>query len=325
MSAFIDQERGRFGVEPICDVLDVSASAYYRRAAGPPSARAARDERTVELIRDAHRDNYEAYGSRRMWKALRREGHEVARCTVERLMTREGIRGAKRRGKPVTTTVRAAGSPKAPDLLRRDFTASRPDERWVADFTYLRCWEGTVFFSFVLDVHSRRIVGWQFASHMRTSLVQDALDMAVGLRRPDPDQLLIFHSDHGSQYCSESFTDALDDYGLTRSLGSVGDALDNAMAESFVDTFKTELYTDRVWKTRSELEFAIVEYVAWYNDRRLHSSLGDIPPAEHEHAYHEATRAQVAAVKLCALPLISEHAGGGSSARDAVGVNHLHL
>jgi transposase InsO family protein len=152
----------------------------------------------------------------------------------------------------------------------------------VADFTYIRCWEGVVFFSFVLDVYSRMIVGWQFAAHMRTSLVGDALDMAVSARQPNPDDLLIHHSDRGSQYTSADFTDALDDHGILASLGSTGDAYDNAMAESFVDTFKTELVSDRVWRSRSQLELAIVAWVGWYNGARLHSSLGDVPPTEFE-------------------------------------------
>lgn len=156
-------------------------------------------------------------------------------------------------------------------------TAPRSDP-----YTYIRCWEGVVFFSFVLDVYSRRLVGWQFAGHMRTELVQDALDMAVFARDVDPGGVLIHHSDRGSQYTSADFTDALVDHGLLASLGSVGDAYDNAMAESFVDTFKTELVADRVWRTRSALELAIVEWVGWYNHRRLHSSLGDVPPSEFE-------------------------------------------
>ena len=195
-----------------------------------------------------------AYGSRRMWKALRRAGEDVGRGHVERLMSTNGICGAKRRGKPWRTTIAGDDAMQSPDLVNRDFTASAPNRTWVADFTYIRCWEGVVFFSFVLDVFSRRLVGWQFAGHMRTELVQDALDMAVAARRVDPDGLLIHHSDRGSQYTSAQFNDALADHGLLASLGSVGDCFDNAMAESFVDSFKTELIADRPWRTRSELE-----------------------------------------------------------------------
>jgi len=248
VSAFIDDQRAGFGVELICQALNVSASAYYQRATGKRSARVLEDERLLAVIRTTHKACYEAYGSRRMWKALRRAGETAPRCQVERLMAANGICGAKRRGRPWRTTIPGPEGARSPDLVNRDFTALAPDRCWVADFTYIRCWEGVVFFSFVLDVYSRMIVGWQFAGHMRTSLVGDALDMAVAARQPNEDGLLIHHSDRGSQYTSADFTDALDDHGILASLGSVGDAYDNAMAESFVDTFKTELVADRVWR-----------------------------------------------------------------------------
>jgi putative transposase len=282
VSAFIDERRCDFGVELICRTLEVSASAYYQRATGQRSPRVVEDERLLGVIRRVHAANYEAYGSRRMWKALRRQGEDIGRGHVERLMAANGICGAKRRGKPWRTTIPGVDAARSPDLVNRDFTASAPNRTWVADFTYIRCWEGVVYFSFVLDVYSRRLVGWQFASHMRTELVQDALDMAVAARRVDRDGVLVHHSDRGSQYTSAQFNDALHDHGLLASLGSVGDAYDNAMAESFVDTFKTELVADRPWRSRSELELAIVEWVGWYNHHRLHSSLGDVPPSEFE-------------------------------------------
>jgi putative transposase len=282
VSAFIDERRCDFGVELICHTLGVSASSYYERATGRRSARAVEDERLLEVIKKTHAANYEAYGSRRMWKQLRRQGETAPRCRVERLMAANDIVGAKRRGRPWRTTVQGAEPVASPDLLDRDFSAIRSDEKWCADFTYIRCWEGVVFFSFVIDCYSRMIVGWQFAGHMRTALVHDALDMAVAARRPDEDQLLIHHSDRGSQYTSAQFTDALADHGLLASLGSTGDAYDNSMAESFVDTFKTELVADRPWRTRSDLELAIVAWVGWYNHQRLHSSLGDVPPSEFE-------------------------------------------
>ena len=197
-------------------------------------------------------------------------------------MRAHDIQGAKRRGKPWRTTITDASATRAPDRVNRDFTATRPDELWVADFTYLRCWEGVVFFSFVIDVFSRRVVGWQFASHMRTDLVLDALRMALTRRQAGADIELVHHSDAGSQYTSYDFNEALDDHGVLASIGSVGDAYDNAMAESFVDTFKTELISDRVWRTQTQLELAIVEWVSWFNNDRLHESLGDIPPAEIE-------------------------------------------
>jgi putative transposase len=285
VSAFIDEHRERFGVEPICRSLGVSASAYYQRASGERSQRAVEDERLLARIRKIHHDNYEAYGSRRTWKALLRAGEQVGRGRVERLMRQHGIQGAKRRGKPWRTTRPDPTAHRRPDLVNRDFTATRPDELWVSDFTYGRCWEGVVFFSFVIDVYSRKIVGWQFASHMRTSLVLDALRMALAHRRHGADVALVAHSDRGSQYTSSDYTQTLDDHGVLASVGSTGDAYDNALAESFVDSFKTELISDRVWRTRSQLELAIVEWVAWFNTDRLHGALGDIPPAEFEALY----------------------------------------
>jgi len=282
VSAFIDQERERFAVELICRTLGVSQSAYYERRGGQRSARAVEDERLLARIEELHEANYCAYGYRRMWKALGRAGEDVGRDRVRRLMAANDIQGAKRRGKPWRTTISDPTAHRAPDLVQRDFSAACPDALWVADFTYLRCWEGVVFFSFVIDAYSRRIVGWQFASHMRTDLVLDALRMALTRRAAGADVRLVHHSDAGSQYTSYAFAQVLDDHGVLASIGSVGDAYDNAMAESFVDSFKTELIADRVWRTRTQLELAIVEYVGWFNNDRLHESLGDLPPAEFE-------------------------------------------
>jgi putative transposase len=290
VSAFIDEHRARFGVEPICRVLGVSASAYYQRAKGEQSARAVEDQRLLERIRELHAANYYAYGSRRMWKALCRAGEPVGRGRVERLMRVHGIQGAKRRGKPWRTTSPDPLAQRRPDLVQRDFTAEAPNRLWVADLTYLRCWEGVVFFAFILDAHSRRIVGWQFAGHMRTELVLDALRMAIHQRGHGADVELVHHGDRGSQYTSIAYSDTLAEHGILASVGSVGDAYDNALAESFVDSFKTELIADRVWRSRSQLELAIVEYVAWFNSIRLHESLGDLPPAEFEAQYAPQTR-----------------------------------
>ena len=285
MSRYIDAHRGRFGVEPICRVLGVSASAYYHRTGGERSARVIEDERLLGIIGKLHAVNYYAYGYRRMWKTLLRAGEHVGRDHVKRLMREAGIQGAKRRGRPWRTTIADPAASRSPDLVMRDFTASRPDALWLADFTYLRCWEGLVFFSFVIDAFSRRIVGWQFAGHMRTDLVLDALRMALTRRQAGAEVQLIHHSDAGSQYTSFAFNQVLDDHGVLASIGTVGDAYDNAMAESFVDSFKTELIRDRVWQTRSQLELAIVEWVAWFNNDRLHESLDDRPPAEMEALY----------------------------------------
>jgi putative transposase len=282
VSVFIDEHRDRFGVEPICRVLGVSASAYYYRARGERSLRQLEDERLLDRIREVHAANYEAYGYRRTWKALLRAGESVPRCQVQRLMRTNGIQGAKRRGKPWRTTKPDPNAQRRPDLVQRQFTAVAPDRLWAGDLTYLRCWEGVVYLSFVIDVFSRRVVGWQLASHMRTSLVLDALAMAVGTRRPGADFQLVAHTDRGSQYTSGLYTQTLDDHEIVGSVGTVGDALDNAVAESFVDTLKTELIADRVWQTKSQLELAIVEYLGWFNHARLHSALGDIPPVEYE-------------------------------------------
>ena len=291
MSAFVAAHRERFGVEPICSILGVSASAYYERATGRRSVRSIDDERLLARISELHEANYAAYGYRRTWKALLRGGEDVGRDRVKRLMRQNAIQGAKRRGKPWRTTKADPTARRPADLVERDFAASRPDELWFADFTYLRCWEGLVFFAFVIDAYSRRIVGWQFASHMRTTLVLDALRMALHQRAQGADVELVHHSDAGSQYTSIDYTQALDDHRVLGSIGSVGDAYDNAVAESFVDSFKTELITDRTWATRSQLELAVLEYVAWFNNERLHEALDDRPPREVEELYAAKDRA----------------------------------
>jgi putative transposase len=290
VSAFIDMHRDQLGVEPICQTLDVSASAYYQRATGERSARALADERLTGRIRDVHDKNYECYGYRRVHAQLVRDGEQAGRDQVARLMRSAGIEGAKRRGKPWRTTIADPEAQRASDLVDRDFTAPAPDRLWVGDFTYLRTWEGRSFFSFIIDVFSRMIVGWQIARHMRTSLVLDALRMALAIRQPGANFQLVAHTDNGSQYVSEDYTQQLDDANVLASVGSVGDCYDNALAESFVDSYKTELIADRVWRTHAQLELATVDYVAWFNTRRLHSSLGNRPPIEHEQR-HVATLA----------------------------------
>jgi putative transposase len=199
VSAFIDARRERFGVEFICQTLGVSASAYYRRATGERSARAVADERLLPVIREVHAASYSAYGYRRTWKALGRAGEHAPRCQVQRLMREHGIVGAKRRGRHWPTTIADHDALRPADLVERDFTAQAPDRLWVCDFTRLRCWEGVVYFTFVIDVYSRRIVGWQLASHMRTTLVLDALRMALAMRAAGADVKLVHHSDAGSQ------------------------------------------------------------------------------------------------------------------------------
>jgi putative transposase len=285
VSSYIEEHRERFGVEPICRALEVSASAYYERAKGRRSVRSLEDERLLTRIREVHERNYCAYGYRRMWIALRREGEEVGRGRVQRLMRQAGIQGAKRRGKAWRTTKPDPLAHRRPDLVERDFSADGPNQLWVADLSYLRCWEGNLFFAFVIDAFSRKVVGWQLAPHMRTDLVLDALRMALAQREAGADVELVHHSDRGSQYTSIDYTQTLDDHGVLASVGSVGDAYDNAMAESFVDSFKTELITDRSWRSRIQLELAVVEYIAWFNNDRLHESLGDRSPVEFENLY----------------------------------------
>lgn len=287
MSAFICQQKAAgFAVELICHTIGVSRSAHYARQDAEPSARAVRDAELVEMIRRVHRANFSAYGYRKLHLALKREGVEdVGRDRVKRLMRAHGIQGAKRRGKPWRTTIVDPDAARRPDLVERDFTAERPDALYVADFTHLRCWEGVVYLAFVIDVYSRRVVGWQLTSHMRASLVCDALRMATCTRPRGADVQLVHHSDRGSQYTSSDFEQVLDDHDVLQSVGSVGDAYDNALAESFVDTIKTELIRDRVWRTKSDLELGVVEYLGWFNSSRLHASLGDIPPAEYEALY----------------------------------------
>jgi putative transposase len=289
VSRYIDEYRGRFGVEPICPTLGVSASAYYQRKTGERSERAVEDERLTARIRELHEANYFAYGYRRMWKALKRAGETVGRGRVQRLMRAHGIQGAKRRGRPWRTTRPDPRAQRRPDLVQRDFSAGAPNELWVADLSYLRCWEGLVFFAFVLDAYCRKVVGWQLAAHIRSALVLDALKMALWQRGPGADIQLVHHGDRGSQYTSIDYTQTLADHGVLASVGSVGDAYDNALDESFVDSFKAELIADRVWRTRAQLELAVVEYIGWFNDSRLHQALGDLPPSEFERLSQTST------------------------------------
>jgi putative transposase len=222
-------------------------------------------------------------GSRRVWKALRRQGEQAPRCRVERLMRVHGLRGAQP-GKRRWLTVADETAPRPADLVERRFTAERANQLWVCDLTYLKTREGFVYLAFVKDVFSRMIVGWQTATHLRTDLVLDALEMAVHLRRPGAGEL-VAHTDRGSQYTSFRYTQRLADLGIAASVGSIADAYDNAMAESFVGTLKTELVAGRVFATRFEAEIAVVEYLGWFNHTRLHETLGDLPPAEFENLY----------------------------------------
>jgi putative transposase len=271
VSAFIDAHQDRFGVEPICREIEVSASAYWARKTRPPSARAIRDEYLLRAIRRIHGASGGVYGQLKVWDELLDENITVARCTVERLMRRNGIEGI-RNGKTRRTTLPGPNPVAADDLVRRNFTADRPDAVWLSDFTYIRTWEGWSYLSVVLDVHTRRMVGWQLASHMRQSLVTDALEMAIASRR-EREAATIAHSDNGSQYTSYEYTERLKRAGIAPSRGRTGTALDNAMAESIMSTLKRELTKRYIWRTRLDLELALVTYIGWYNSRRKHRSL----------------------------------------------------
>ncbi|WP_433337571.1 IS3 family transposase [Spirillospora sp. CA-294931] len=285
----VDHLRDRFGVEPVCQVLGLCPGTYYGRKRRPPSARAQRDAVLIEQITDVYEANYGVYGARRVHKQLQRQGVQVARCTVERLMRQHDLEGV-RRGSKRRTTVVDTSAPRPPDLVNRHFTANRPDQLWLADITYVRTWEGWVYMAFVLDAYSRRIVGWQLADHLRTDLPLDALEMAMWQRdrdRPPSRQRpergsLIHHSDRGCQYTSFRYATHLADLGVMASVGSVADSYDNAMAEALNGTFKAELIHRQTWRTRDQVECAIVEWIGWYNHRRLHSSIGNVPPTEYE-------------------------------------------
>jgi len=255
----------------MCREIEASASAYRARKTRPPSARAVRDVYLLSEIRRVHADAGGIYGQLKVWDELRDEGIEVARCTVERLMRTHGIAGCSN-GKVQRTTLPGPSPVAADDLVRRDFSAIRPDEVWLSDFTYIRTYEGWSYLSVVLDIHTRRIVGWQLASHMRQSLVTDAFDMANASRQHHAGGL-IAHSDNGSQYTSYEYTDRLTRAGIAPSRGRTGTALDNAMAESIMSTLKRELTKRYTWRTRLDLELALVTYIGWYNACRKHRSL----------------------------------------------------
>jgi putative transposase len=290
---FISGHKSRFGVEPICRVLTehgvpIAPSTYYDAIRRGPSARAVRDGHLKAAIVRVHGENYGVYGARKVWLALNREGIPVARCTVERLMRELGLAGA-RRGKRVRTTRPDLSAARPADLVHRQFTPPGPDRLWVADFTYVPTWAGMVYVAFVIDAYSRRILGWRAATTMKTSLVLDALEQALWARRRDGADLagLVHHTDAGSQYTSIAFTERLAAAGVSASVGTVGDAYDNALAESVIGLFKTELIKPAgPWRTTDQVEIATLNYVDWFNNRRLYEACGDIPPAELENAYY---------------------------------------
>lgn len=284
--AFIDAHRDRWPVAVMCRVLELNERSYYAAKTRPASARSVTDEQWRLEIRRVYNANYRVYGARRVWRQLQREGHEVARCTVERLMRDMGLVGV-RRGRRPFTTVADHTAPRPPDLVDRRFVAERPNQLWVADITYVSTWEGWSYVAFILDVHSRVIVGWQIANHLRTDLVLDALEMAIWRRGTTGG--LTCHTDAGCQYTSYRYSQRLIDAGIAASVGSVGDSYDNAMAEALNGTYKAELIHPRgPWRTRRQVEFATIEWIDWYNTTRLHTEIGDVPPLEHEQHWLDA-------------------------------------
>ncbi len=303
--AFIDAHRADFGVEPICTVLrsagvQVAPSTYYAAKTRQPSAREQRDAAMIPVLVKIWEDNYRVYGARKLWKAARRAGHDIGRDQVARLMGIAGIEGA-RRGKKVRTTRPDPACPRHPDLVNRDFSASAPNQLWVVDLTFVATWAGVAYVCFITDAFSRMIVGWRVASHMRTTMVIDAVEMARwsrGITLPG----LRCHSDAGSQFTSLRYGERLAEIGAVPSIGTVGDSFDNALAETVNGLYKTELVYGPArggpWKTHDDLELATLGWVHWHNTTRLHSYLGDLPPTEFEAAFYDAQRTDQPLVEI---------------------------
>jgi putative transposase len=293
MVAFIDDHRKTYGVEPICRVLPIAPSTYYRRKGEQRdprkrSARAQHDEVLRAIIRRIWEENHRVYGPRKVWKQMGREGLHEARCRVRRLMREMGLAGAVR-GRAWTMTTESPPNAERPtDLVDRHFTATRPNQLWVADFTYVATWRGFVYVAFVIDVFARRIVGWRVSASLRADFVLDALDQAIYERCGEDVGDLIHHSDRGSQYLAMRYTERLADAGIEPSIGSRGDAYDNALAESVIGLFKTEVIRLKgPWRHLEAVEFATLDWVDWFNHRRLLEPIGDMPPAEYEARYYD--------------------------------------
>lgn len=290
MVSFIDAHRDDYGVEPMCKQLPIAPSTYYEHKARErdPSRRPSRYHRDKSLKPEITRvwhEHFEVYGARKVWKQLKRESVPAARCTVERLMKALGLRGA-RRGKTYKTTVADTHASRPADLVDRQFVASRPNQLWVADITYVATWQGFVFVAFVTDVFSRHIVGWRVSSSFKTELVLDALEQAIHARGKSED--LVHHSDRGAQYLSIRYSERLAEAGITASVGSVGDSYDNALAETINGLYKTEVIRKRgPWRNVDAVEYATLEWVDWFNNRRLLEPIGDIPPVEYEAIYYQ--------------------------------------
>jgi len=290
---YIDAHKDQFGVEPICRDLQVAPSTYYAHRARPPSARSVNDAATTQVIAQVHADNYGVYGARKVHAEMLRAGHRAARCTVERLMRTAGLRGITRAKGP-RTTVPGTGPETRPDLVDRDFTATAPNQLWVADITYCRTFAGWVYAAFVVDVFSRRVVGWQLSKSLRSDLALDALEMGIWSRQRTGRDVtgLTHHSDKGVQYVAIRYTQRLAEAGAVASVGSTGDSYDNALAEAFNSLFKAELIRNKgPWKSIDDLEIAVAEYIDWFNHRRLHGEIGLIPPAELEDTHYRQNTA----------------------------------
>ncbi len=291
MMSFIDDHREVYGVEPICRVLPIAPSTYYvhKSREMKPERRPERDKRDEGLRAEIDRvwhENRRVYGVRKVWRQLQREDIPVARCTVARLMRSMGLQGATR-GKRLKTTWPAEHPACPADLVQRDFTAPRPNALWVADLSYVATWQGFVYVAFVIDAYARRIVGWRVSRSLRTDLVLDALEQAVWERRPGDSGSLVHHSDRGVQYVSIRYTDRLGEAGIEPSVGTVGDSYDNALAESIIGLYKTEVIRrEAPWRQVEAVEFATLDWVDWFNHRRLLERLDYVPPAEFEAAYH---------------------------------------
>jgi putative transposase len=298
MVAFIDDHRAAYGVEPICAVLPIAPSTYYKakaREADPSQQpkRAKRDATLREQIRRVWTANFGVYGARKVWRQLGREGITVARCTVERLMRELGLAGV-RRGRTFKTTVPDEAAARPADLVQRAFVATRPNELWVADLTYVATWRGFAYVAFVIDVYARMIVGWRVSTSLRTDLALDALEQALHAR-PRRDRL-VHHSDRGVQYLAIRYTARLAEAGLESSVGSVGDSYDNALAETVIGLYKTEvIHRGSPWRHAEQVEFATLAWVDWFNNRRLLEPIGYVPPAEYERAYDETTTTRAVA------------------------------
>jgi putative transposase len=293
MTGFVDAYRDDHGVEPICKVIKIAPSTYHehaRRQAKPETA-PARVRRDIELkpeIKRVYDANFQVYGARKVWRQLKREGHDVARCTVERLMRNMGLAGVVR-GRKVRTTVCDKAMPCPLDHVNRQFMAPRPNTLWVSDFTYVTTWAGFVYVAFVIDTFARRIVGWRVSRSAHAGFVLDALEQALADRRPVAGGGLVHHSDRGVQYVSIKYTQRLAEAGLVPSVGSVGDSYDNALAETINGLYKAEvIHRKGPWRTLEAVEYATLEWVDWFNNRRLLEPIGNIPPAEAEAAYYRA-------------------------------------